>query len=101
MESAPHREGLILRAFIEPRVRATDIARAGDPPLSRAYVSQVLSGREKASPRFIDACRKLGLPVDLLFGQAADPPETRTPAFGGHEGVRDTNRGERYRIPAR
>jgi transcriptional regulator with XRE-family HTH domain len=60
-----HREGPLLRALIEPKVRPADIARVAG--CSRAYVSQVLSGQARASARFIDACRELGLPVDLIF----------------------------------
>jgi transcriptional regulator with XRE-family HTH domain len=79
--------------MIEPRVRAADIARAGD--FSRAFVSQVLAGDAKPSPRFVEACRKLGLPVDVLFGVSpdsgkgsrelrADPsPESASPALAG------------------
>jgi transcriptional regulator with XRE-family HTH domain len=64
---AKHREGPLLRSWVEPRVRAADIARAGG--FSRTFVSQVLAGDAKPSPRFIEACRQLGLPVELIFGE--------------------------------
>jgi transcriptional regulator with XRE-family HTH domain len=62
---ARYPEGLLLRAFVEPRVRAADIARAGN--LSRQYVSRVLAGEVKASERFLQACRDVGLPVDEVL----------------------------------
>ena len=61
-----HNEGPLLRAIIEqPRVRQIDIARKAG--CSRQFVSDVFAGRRKASPRILDACRDLGLPVDVIF----------------------------------
>jgi transcriptional regulator with XRE-family HTH domain len=65
---AKYAEGPLLRTWIEPRVRAADIARAGG--FSRTFVSQVLAGDARPSPRFLEACRDLGLPVDTIFGEA-------------------------------
>jgi transcriptional regulator with XRE-family HTH domain len=72
---AKHPEGPRLRRLIEPRVRAADIARAGG--FSRAFVSQVLAGDAKPSPKFIEACLELGLPVDVLFDLS---PESAKPS---------------------
>jgi hypothetical protein len=65
-EKPLYREGLVLNAIIQPKVRATDIARTAG--VSRQFISGVLAGREKASPRVIEACRELGLPVDVIWG---------------------------------
>jgi hypothetical protein len=60
-------EARILRALIERKTpRPIDIARAGG--LSKQYVGAVLAGRRRASPKFIEACRELGLPVDVIWG---------------------------------
>ena len=61
-------DGRVLRAFIEPKVRPIDIAR--EAGCSRAYVSQVLSGHARPSARFLDACRRLDIPVDQLYPDA-------------------------------
>ena len=60
-------EGLLLRELVEPRVRAADIARAGG--FSRQYTSQVLRGDLPPSERFLEACREVGLPIDLILGR--------------------------------
>lgn len=61
-----HPEGRLLLAMIERTTpRPIDIARAGD--FSRQYVSDVLAGRKRASQKFIEACRSLGLPVELIW----------------------------------
>jgi DNA-binding LacI/PurR family transcriptional regulator len=74
--------------LIEPRVRPADIARVAG--CSRAYVSQVLSGQAKASPRFIDACRELGLPVEAIF-EANESHESAKPAVAGNKASRNLN----------
>jgi hypothetical protein len=48
--------------MIEPRVRQIDIAR--EAGVSRQYVFQVLSGQCPPSRKIIEACQRLGLPVD-------------------------------------
>jgi hypothetical protein len=68
-----HPEGMFLRAFVEPRFRAVDIARAGG--FSRSYVSQVFAGDVKPSPRFLEACRKVGIPVDEALSALAESRE--------------------------
>ena len=70
-----HPEGLALRTMIEPRTRPVDIARQAG--VSRQFVHAVLIGKEKASPRIIEACLSLGLPVDLIWPEASK--NLRTP----------------------
>jgi hypothetical protein len=83
------REGLVLRAMIARTTpRPVDIARAGG--FSRQYVNRVLTGRARASARFIEACRSLEIPVDLIWG-AAGGPELREPGFDRAQGSRDNN----------
>jgi hypothetical protein len=61
-----HPEGLVLRAVLHRQTpRPIDIARTAG--FSRQYATDVLSGRKRASRRFIDACRDLGLPVDVIW----------------------------------
>lgn len=58
--------GVKLRAWMEPRVRASDLAREGG--FRPSYVSAVLAGRKPPSERFLEAARHLGVPVDLILG---------------------------------
>lgn len=48
--------------------------------MTPSYVSAVVAGRRPPSPRIIAACARLGLPVDVLFGDLADPyPKEKQP----------------------
>ena len=56
-----------LRAWLEPRVRAADLAREAN--VSHQYVSAVLSGRKPPSDRLIAAAGRLGIPTDVILGR--------------------------------
>jgi transcriptional regulator with XRE-family HTH domain len=58
--------GLQLRPWLVPRVRAIDLAR--EAGVSHQYVSAVLNGRRPPSDRLLSAAKKLGLPVDVIYG---------------------------------
>jgi len=62
------RDAARLRAWMQPRVRPIDIARAGG--FSRQYVSKVLAGKKHPSARFCEAARSLGVPVDVLLSES-------------------------------
>jgi hypothetical protein len=65
--STPAEGGRLLRALIERKTpRPVDIARQGG--FTRQYVGNVLAGRRRASPKFIEACRELGLPTEVIWG---------------------------------
>jgi transcriptional regulator with XRE-family HTH domain len=58
--------GLRLRAWLDARPpRPVEIAR--EAGVSKQYISEILAGRCRPSARVVDACERLGLPVDLLF----------------------------------
>jgi transcriptional regulator with XRE-family HTH domain len=58
--------GPLLRAWLVPRIRPADLARAAG--CSHQYVSAVLAGRKPPSARLLEAARTLGLPVDVIAG---------------------------------
>jgi transcriptional regulator with XRE-family HTH domain len=59
-------DGTRLRAWIVPKVKAADIAR--EAGVSHQYVSSILNGKKPPSEKVIDAAKRLGVPVDAIFG---------------------------------
>ncbi len=64
-----HSEGPILKAWMAPqRPSQADIVR--ESGLSKGFVSNILAGRKRPTPRFIEACRRLGFPVELIWNES-------------------------------
>lgn len=66
------KSGVQLRPWFTPRVRAWDLAR--EAGVSHQYVSLVLSGKKPPSDKLLEAAKKLGLPVDVIYGGGAESP---------------------------
>src|SRR5690242_668636 len=64
---AVNRDGTRLRPYLTPLVRPQELAR--EAGCSHQYVSAVLAGNTPASDRLLEAARRLGLPVDRLYGE--------------------------------
>lgn len=61
--------GVQLRPWLVPRIRPADLAR--EAGCSRQYVSAVLGGHKPASQKLLDAAKRLGVPVDVIYRDAA------------------------------
>ena len=57
--------GPLLRAWLVPKVRPVDLARAAG--CSHQYVSAVLAGRKPPSEKLLEAARELGIPVEVIL----------------------------------
>ena len=59
--------GLRLRAYLNsgPPTPAEIARQAG---CSRQWIWTILSGKAKPSPRVIEACEELGVPIEVVFG---------------------------------
>jgi transcriptional regulator with XRE-family HTH domain len=62
--------GVALRPFVIPTVRPSELARQAG--VSRQYVHAVITGKRPPSAKLLRAAAELGLPVQLIFGAAAE-----------------------------
>lgn len=63
------RDGLRLGAWLETRPPTqAEIARQAG--VSRQYIHKVVKGEARPTPRVLQACADLGMPVEKLVGEA-------------------------------
>jgi transcriptional regulator with XRE-family HTH domain len=88
-------KGSLLRPFLVPAVRPSDLARKAG--VSRQYVSAVLLGQRPPSERILRAAAELGLPVHLISATENDSTKSASPAFDRAQGLRKrTSNDEAY-----